>query len=155
MLRINDDAGRFPADNGLNFELISSKSTEKEHISLVEKLLRKFNRENISLKLLKCKFAKRECEWLGHRITNSGITHLKRKTAAIDALTAPKSVTQLKSCMGSIHSLQKHLPALADFSGPLRLLPCKKNDYKWTEECENEFQKIKLGVANIVELKQF
>ena len=41
--------------------LVTTKGTELEHISLVEKILRKLNRENISLKLPKCEFAKREC----------------------------------------------------------------------------------------------
>ena len=64
----------------------------------------------------------RECEWLGHRITESGKTTLKRKTAPIDAVAAPKkTVMQLKSIMGSIHSLHKYLPAIAEQSAPQRL----------------------------------
>ena len=42
--------------------LVTTKGTEVEHISLVEKILRKLNRENISLKLAKCEIAKRKCE---------------------------------------------------------------------------------------------
>ena len=81
--------------------LVITKGTEVEHISLVEKILRKLNRENISLKLPKCEFAKRECEWLGHRITETGVTPLKRKTSPIDALTAPKTVTQFTACINT------------------------------------------------------
>ena len=40
-------------------------------------------------------------------------------------------------------------------SAPLRPLLSKKNEHYWTAECENAFQNIKLGVANIVELKHF
>ena len=41
-------------------------------------------------------------------------------------------------------------------SAPLRPLLSKKSDYNWTAECENAFQNIKFGVANIVvELKHF
>ena len=49
--------------------LVISKSCENEHIALVA-----------------CKFARKECECLGHRITNSGITPLVRKTDPIDKL---------------------------------------------------------------------
>ena len=72
--------------------LVTTKGTEVEHISLVENILRKLNREIISLKLPMCEFAKRECEWLGHRITETGVTPLKCKTTPIDALAAPKTV---------------------------------------------------------------
>ena len=143
----------FPQANAfIEVILVTTKGTEVEHISLVEKILRKLNRENISLKLPKCEFAKRECELLGHRKTEMGVTPLKRKTSPIDALTAPKQVTQLKSFVGSIHSLHKYLPAIAESSAPLRPLISKKNEYNWNAECQNAFQSIKLGVANIVEL---
>ena len=146
----------FPQANAsIDDILVTTKCTEVEHISLVEKILRKLNRENISLKLPKCEFAKRECEWLGHRIRETGITPLKRKTSPIDALAAPKSVTHLKSFMGSIYSLHKYLPAIAEMSAPLRPLLSKKSDYNWTAECENAFQNVKMGVANMVELKHF
>ena len=89
--------------------LVVTKGTEIEHISTVEKILRKLDRENMSLKLTKCQFARRECEWLGHKITRTGITPLVRKTEPIESLKAPKTVSQLKSFMGSILSLQKYL----------------------------------------------
>ena len=146
----------FPQANAfIDDILVTTKGTEVQHISLVEKILRKLNHENISLKLPKCEFAKRECEWLGDRITETGVTPLKRKTSPIDALKAPKTVTQLKSFMGSIHSLHKYLPAIAEMSAPLRPLLSKKNEYNWTAECECAFQNIKMGEANIVELKHF
>ena len=50
----------FPKANAFIVDiLVTTKGTEVEHISLVEKILRKLNRENISLKLPKCEFAKR------------------------------------------------------------------------------------------------
>ena len=96
--------------------LVISKGTKIEHIALVEKILAKLDRENMALKLEKCQFAKNTCEWLGHRITKSGITPMVRKTDPIDKLAAPKTLSELKSFMGSIHSHHKYLPALAETS---------------------------------------
>ena len=109
----------------------------------------------MSLKLTKCKFAQRECEWLGHKITPTGITPLVRKTEPIEALTPPRTLSQLKSFMGSIHSLHKYLPALAESSAPLRPLLSKNNEYIWTPECQNAFENLKKQVSNIVELRHF
>ena len=97
----------------------------------------------MSLKLSKCKFAQRECEWLGHKITSTGITPLVRKTEPIEALTPPRTLTQLKLFMGSIHSLHKYLPALAKSSAPLRPLLSKSYEYIWTSECQNAFENLK------------
>ena len=107
--------------------LVVTKGTEIEHISDVEKILRKLDRENMSSKLTKCQFARKECEWLGHKITCNGITPLIQKTEPIESLKAPKTLSQLKSFMGSNHSLHKYLPALAQSSASLRPLLSRKN----------------------------
>ena len=85
----------------------------------------------------------------------SEITPMVRKTDPIDKLLAPRTLSQLKSFMGSIHSLHKYLPSLAKISAPLRPLLSKKNDFLWTNECQIAFEMFKKQVANIVELKHF
>ena len=142
----------FPQANAfIDDILISSKGTKIEHIALVEKILKKLDISNVALKLRKCEFAKTECEWLGFRIGESGITPLVRKTQAIEDLKTPKSRKQLKSLMGSLHSLHKFLPKLAELSAPLRPLLSQNNDFVWTNVCENAFQHLKSLVKNIVE----
>ena len=135
--------------------LVISKGSKIEHIALVEKFLRKLDKKNMALKLEKCKFARNECEWLGHRITNSRITPLVRKKDPIDKLASPKSLSQLKSFMGSIHSLHKYLPALAEHSAPLRPLLSKKKEIARTSECQLAFKTLKKQVPNIFEFKHF
>ena len=135
--------------------LVLSKGTKIEQIALVEKILSKLDKENMALKLEKCQFAKNECEWLGHLVTKSGITPMVRKTDSIDKLVAPRTLSQLKSFMGSLHSLHKYLPSLAETSAPLRPLLRKKNYFVWTNECQIAFEMLKKQVANIVELRHF
>ena len=134
---------------------VVTKGTEIEHISAVERILRKLDCENMSLKPTKCQFARKECEWFGHKITCTGITPLIRKTEPIESLKAPKTVSQLKSFMGSIHSLHKYLPAIAQSSASLRPLLSKKNEYIWNSECQISVENLKKQVANIVELRHF
>ena len=109
----------------------------------------------MSLKLTKCKFTERECDWLGHKKTPTEITPSVRKTEPIEALKSLRTLRQLKSFMGSIHSLHKYLPALAESSAPLRPLLSKRNDYIWTPECQCAFEILKKQVSNIVELRRF
>ena len=113
------------------------------------------DKETMSLNLTKCNFAQKECEWLGHKITSTGVTPLIRKTEPIETLKPPHTLSQLKSFMGSIHSLHQYLPALAESSTPIRPLLGKKNEYVWTAECQGAFENIKHQVANIVEFRYF
>ena len=109
----------------------------------------------MSLKLTKCQFARKECEWLGHKITCTGIKPLIRKTEPIESVKAPKTVSQLKSFMGSIQSLHKYLPALAESSASLRPLLSRKNEYIWNSEYQISFDNLKKQVARTVELWHF
>ena len=117
--------------------------------------MKKLDVSNAALKLRKCEFAKTECKWLGYRIGENGITPLVRKTQAIEDLKTPKSRKQLKSLMGSLHSLLKILPKLAEISAPLRPLLSQNKNFVWTPVCENAFQQLKSLVENIVELRHF
>ena len=144
----------FPQANAfIDGILIASKGTKIEHIALVEKVLKKLDVSNVALKLRKCEFAKTECEWLGYRIGESAPP--LRKTQAVEDLKTPKSRKQLKSLMGSMHSLHKFLPNLAEVSAPLRPLLSQNNDFVWTPTREDAFQQLKSLVKSIVELRHF
>ena len=76
---------------------VVTKGVDIEHFSTVEKNLRKLDKENMSLKLTKRNFSQKECEWLGHKITSTGVTPLLRKTEPIEVLKPPRTLTQLIS----------------------------------------------------------
>ena len=77
------------------------------------------------INLAKCHFAKETIEWLGHNITQSGVTPLSSKTDAIGKLSAPTNLKKLRSFMGSVHHLGKFIPNLSQLCYPLR--PLLKN----------------------------
>ena len=52
-----------------------------------------------------CHFAKEKIEWLGHNITQSGVTPLSNKTDAMGKLSAPTNLKKLRSFMGSVNHL--------------------------------------------------
>ena len=77
----------FPQDHAfIDDILVVRKGSANDHIYTVEKILRKLDEENMSLKLTQCNFAQKDCEWLGHKITPTGITSLVRKTEPIKTL---------------------------------------------------------------------
>ena len=67
----------------------------------------KLDKENLPLKLSKCNFFKTEVNWLGHKLSESGVTPKITKTEAILKLEHPKSLKQLRSFLGSINHLNE------------------------------------------------
>ena len=57
--------------------------------------------------------------------------------------------------MGSLHSLHKFSPNLAEISASLRPLLSQNNEFIWTNQCETAFDSLKRLVASIIELKLF
>ena len=93
--------------------LIVSRGRIEDHLDLVRKCLIKLDQENLRINLGKCHFAKDKIEWLGHSITQTGITPLSNKTDAIEKLLSPSNLKKLRSFMGPVHHLGKNIPNLS------------------------------------------
>ena len=135
----------------------------KEHEKLVEKELKNLNDENLELKISKCEFFKSQVDWLGHHLSESGVTPKFTKAEAIQNLNPPKSLKQLRSFLGSINHLAKFIPNAASLTDKLRPLPKEENQkkklknmklpvkkkFEWGDEHTVVFDTIKSAVANI------
>ena len=106
--------------------LVITKGSITDHEKELDKILYLLDKENLAIKLQKCEFARKQITWLGYLITPTGITPTKKKCESINKLETPKTLKQLRSFMGCIHTLIKFTPQLAEMSEPLRPLFIKK-----------------------------
>ena len=129
----------------LNDILIVSKGEKAEHEKLVVDVLKKLDDENLALKLTKCEFFQTEVNWLGHKLTPSGITPKVTKTEAILNLQHPKLLKQLRSFMGSKNHLSKFIPNAASLTDQLRPLLRKENERKKLKNIKLPVKKFEWG----------
>ena len=123
--------------------LIVSRGRIEHHLDLLRKCSIKLDQENLRINLAKCHFAKDQIEWLGHRITQSGITPLSNTTDAIEKLSSPSNRKKLRCFMGSVHHLGKFIPNLSQMCHPLRPLLKKNTKFVGRDEHEQHFKLIK------------
>ena len=140
--------------------LVITKGSITNHEKELDKILHLRDKENLAIKLQKCEFAKKQITWLRYQITPTGKTPTQRKCESINKLEIPKTLKQLRSCMGFIHHLIKLTPKLAEMSEPLRPLLSKiktksQNKLDWKEEHTIAFEDIKKQILNITENKHF
>ena len=102
--------------------IIVSTGTEADHLAYVFKCLKELEEDKLRINLQKCHFAKTEIEWLGNKFTQTGISHLESKTAAILSIPPPTTLKRLRSFLGSVHYIGKFIPHLAQLCHPLRPL---------------------------------
>ena len=148
--------------------LIVSMGSELAHEKLKTDVLRKLDKKNLYLKLSKCEFFKTEVNWLGHKLSESGVTPKITKTEAILKLEHPRSLEQLRSFLGSINHLSKFIPNAANLTDKFRPLFREENEkkklknikvpvkkFEWGSEYTEVFEEIKKLVANIAKLKYY
>ena len=124
--------------------IIVSGGRIKNHKEKVFKCIQKLDKENLSINLEKCHFAKNEIEWLGFEFNQNGIKPLISKTEAIQNLKAPNICKHIKSFLGSVHHLTKFVSNLAIQCRVFRDLLKKDNKYHWQPKHQIAFEHIKL-----------
>ena len=87
------------------------------------------------------------CRELTTFITPFGRFHYN-KTAAIELMESPKSVTKLRRFLGMVNQLGKFSPHIAELSKPLRQLLSDKRAWVWMPAQDEAFTKLKKELTN-------
>lgn len=125
--------------------VIKSRS-EADLLTNIEETFRTLKSINMKLTLKKCSFGVEEVKFLRHMITKHGIKANPKKIRAIQDMTSPSLLTEVQSLNGKLTTLSRFLSRAADKSIPffkMLKLCLDKNNFKWTPEADEAFQRIK------------
>jgi hypothetical protein len=122
--------------------LVYSKSEEdhENHLRMVLQVLRE---HQLYAKLSNCSFYENKIHYLGHIISEEGITVDPEKIEAIKGWTTPKNVKEVRSFMGLIGYYRRFIAGFSRITHPITSLQRKGNKFQWTKECEKSFQQLK------------
>ena len=73
-----------------------------DHYKLVDEVLTHLGKAGLKCKMRKCKFFAKEFDYLGHVITQEGITPCQKKIEAILKIEVPRTVNQLCRFIGMV-----------------------------------------------------
>lgn len=99
------------------------------------------------LKQSKCSFAQREISYLGHIISETGVSADKEKIAAMIDWPQPNSVKALRSFLGMTGYYRKFVQNYGTIVAPLTSL-LRKNSFRWNEAASLAFQTLKEAVTS-------
>jgi len=122
--------------------LIYSKTLEEheEHLRIVLQILKE---KKLYAKLSKCEFWLEEVKFLGHVISNNGVSVDPTKVEAVLQWEPPKTVTEIRSFLGLAGYYRRFIEGFSKIALPLTQLTKKGQAFVWTEKCENSFQELK------------
>lgn len=124
-------------------DVLITGSTEEEHLSYLEQVLKRLEQAGLRLKESKCLFLKSTIKYLGHNISSDGLQPNEDKTAAILSAPVPLNVSQLRSFLGAVNYYRKFLPNVSTVLSPLYRLLEHKAHWHWGKKEQKSFEEVK------------
>ncbi|KAG9192563.1 hypothetical protein G6011_11297 [Alternaria panax] len=123
--------------------LVYSSGTLEEHVEHVKKVLSKLKEYKLYLQPGKCEFHTKETEYLGFIISTEGVKMNPKKTAAVQEWPTPKTVKDVQSFLGFANYYRKFIKDYSKITTPLSEITKKEIGFKWNEEHQEAFDRIK------------
>jgi hypothetical protein len=122
--------------------LIFSKNKEEhdEHLHLV---LQKLRENQLYAKLNKCEFWLKEVSFLGHIISEGGISVDPSKVKDVLSWNTPQNVSDIRSFLGLAGYYRRFIEGFSMIFKPMKELLEKSKTFEWTPKREASFQELK------------
>ncbi|XP_049524460.1 uncharacterized protein K02A2.6-like [Dermacentor silvarum] len=135
-------------------DILVTGTDDGDHLQNLHNVLARLQDAGLKLKLEKCVFLAPSVEYLGHVISQAGLSPAPRKVDAV--LKAPKPHNkELQSYLGLINFYRSFLPKLSAHLEPLHLLLRDGQQWTWKKEQEVAFQRSQELIAKAPVLVHF
>ena len=125
---------------------LKNEEEHKEHLRLV---LGKLREHQLYTKFSKCEFWLKEVGFLGHVISGEGIAVDPTKVVTVTNWESPALVGEIRSFLGLAGYYQRFIKNFSKIAKPMTELLKKDTKFKWTEECEANFQELKKRLVTV------
>ena len=120
----------------------------KDHIQDLRNLLQSLRNHGLKISPRKCQFFRTSLIYMGFKfLIDNGrpsFTPMKDKCDAIRNLESPKTVRDCRKFCGMVNFLATFFKDLQKYLIPIYQLTRKNVPFKWTPECQKNFEIIKL-----------
>jgi hypothetical protein len=122
--------------------LIYSK-TEEEHEEHLRLVLQKLREHQLYAKLSKCEFWLKEVSFLGHVISNGGVSVSPKNVVDVLKWSPPETVGDIRSFQGMARYYRRFIEGFSSITKPMTTLLEKGQPFKWTKQCQSTFEELK------------
>ena len=122
--------------------LVHAKTFDEEIVRLCE-LFSRLRAVDLKLNPRKCELFRREVVYLGHVVSADGVATDMSKIEAVRTWPIPQNKKELQRFLGLCSYYRKFVPAFLVITSPSRRLTEKDATFRWSDECEMAFEKLK------------
>ena len=134
---------------GLNFcyvyidDVLIASQTPEEHKNHLRLVLQRFNEYGILINPTKCMLGVHELHFLGHHVTQHGVSPLPEQVQTIRDFPQPRTLRQLQEFLGLVNFYHRFIPQCATILTPLNSLlkstPTNSHTVQWTPAATTAF----------------
>jgi len=127
-----------------------------EHMQHLRAVLDVLHAHHLHLKRAKCAFATRAVHYLGHVISEAGVSMDVSKVEAVQSWPQPRSARGLRGFLGLAGYFRRFIQDFGAIAAPLTQL-LRKNAFQWSAEAAAAFDALKgaLSSAPVLHLPDF
>ena len=124
-------------------DIITFGKTFDETLLNLELVFERLHKAGLVLKPSKCRLFQESVEFLGHVVSQEGISCDPNKLEAIKNWPKPQKVKDVRSFLGLASYYRKHIRSFATIAAPLNALTKKNAKFIFDKQCKKAFQTLK------------
>ena len=124
-------------------DIIVFSDTFEEHLEHLNIVFEKLRQANLRLKISKCEFLKKKLQYLGHVISDQGISVDPHKVDVITKMQPPRTIREVRGFIGMSSYYRKYVPNFSEIARPLIALRRKNVRFEWNDAAQTAFETLK------------
>ena len=128
-------------------DVIVPSATFEESIVRLELVFQRLSEANLKLKPSKCILFQHRVKFLGHIVSEEGVSTDPDKIMAVKEWSSPRSAKQVWSFLGLCSYYRRFVRDFAQIARPLHKLCEKGSKFLWSKDSEDSFQSLKLTLT--------
>ena len=136
-------------------DILIYSSDPSKHEQHVREVLERLIKLGLFAKAEKCEFSQTEIDFLGFRISTTGISLAPSELDAIASYPTPATSKDVERFMGFANAYRRFIPTYSRIAIPLYALTKKSIPFKWDETCEEAFKTLKSAFTSSPVLRHF
>ncbi|KRZ65623.1 Retrovirus-related Pol polyprotein from transposon 17.6, partial [Trichinella papuae] len=124
-------------------DIIVFGRTAQEHTDRLERVLQRIAETGLKLKPQKCHLMRKTVRFLGHVLSENGMSTDEEKIRAVKEWPTPCCPSEVRQFLGLASYYRRFIKNFSMVSAPLNALLRKGSHWKWTAECQTAFDQLK------------
>jgi hypothetical protein len=120
-------------------DILIYSENEEDHAEHLRIVLTRLREHRLYAKFSKCEFWLKTVPFLGHVLSENGISVDPSKVQEVMDWKSPTSVHEVRSFLGLAGYYRRFIPDFSKIAKPMTSLLQKDHKFVWTEECEAAF----------------